>query len=62
MKTIYLKDLLGIDRRYLAVEPNWTDIVYVSKMILIYSAAENVPEILKEAPEFFSKHLNYLKD
>jgi hypothetical protein len=31
-------------------------------MILIYAAAEHMPRILEEAPPFFGKHLNYLKD
>ena len=31
-------------------------------MILIYAAAEQIPRILEEAPSFFGKHLNYLKD
>jgi len=31
-------------------------------MILIYAAAEMQPRILEEAPSFFGKHLNYLKD
>lgn len=31
-------------------------------MILIYAAAEQMPRILEEAPNFFGKHLNYLKD
>ena len=53
---------LNIDKRYLAKEPDQTDIVYVAKMILIYAAAEQMPRILDEAPKFFGKHLNYLKD
>jgi hypothetical protein len=39
VRDIYHK-ILGVDKRFSEVEPNWTDIVYVSKMILIYSAAE----------------------
>ena len=31
-------------------------------MIMIYAAAEHMPKILEEAPSFFGKHLNYLKD
>lgn len=31
-------------------------------MILIYAAAEQMHRILDEAPNFFGKHLNYLKD
>ena len=31
-------------------------------MILIYAAAESMPRIIEEAPPFFGKHLNYLKD
>lgn len=31
-------------------------------MIMIYAAAEHMPRILEEAPTFFGKHLNYLKD
>lgn len=54
--------MLGIDKRFLAMEPQWTDIVYVCKMVLIYSAAQEQPEILNGAPSFFAKHLNYLKD
>lgn len=46
----------------MAKEPDWNDIVYVSKMILIYAAAKNLPSILEEAPSFFAKHLNYLGD
>ena len=61
MSSIYLKTL-QIDKRYLAKEPDQTDIVYVAKMILIYAAAEQIPRILEEAPSFFGKHLNYLKD
>lgn len=61
MGSLFYK-ILGIDKRFLAIEPSCTDIIYVSKMILIYSAAENQPEILEEAPDFFSKHLIYLKD
>ena len=37
--SIYLKTL-NIDKRFLAKEPDWTDTVYVAKMILIYAAAE----------------------
>lgn len=29
---------------------------------MIYAAAEYMPRILEEAPSFFGKHLNYLKD
>ncbi len=36
--------------------------MYVAKMIMIYAAAEHMPRILEEAPSFFGKHLNYLKD
>ena len=61
VSSIYLKTL-QIDKRYLAKEPDQTDIVYVAKMILIYAAAEQIPRILEEAPSFFGKHLNYLKD
>ena len=61
VSSIYLKTL-NIDKRYLAKEPDQTDIVYVAKMILIYAAAEQMPRILEEAPKFFGKHLNYLKD
>ena len=61
VSSIYLKTL-QIDKRYLAKEPDQTDIVYVAKMILIYAAAEQMPRILEEAPSFFGKHLNYLKD
>ena len=48
--------------RFLAKEPGWTDTVYISKMILIYSAAELQARILEEAPSFFGKHLAYFKD
>ena len=58
---IYLKQL-QIDKRFLAKEQDWNDIVYVAKMIMIFAAAENMPRILEEAPSFFGKHLNYLKD
>ena len=61
VSSIYLKTL-NIDKRYLAKEPDQTDIVYVAKRILIYAAAESMPRILDEAPTFFGKHLNYLKD
>ena len=53
---------LHIDKRFLAKEQDWNDIVYVAKMIMIYAAAEHMPRILEEAPSFFGKHLNYLKD
>jgi capsid portal protein len=53
---------LQIDKRFLAKEPDWTDTVYIAKMILIYSAAEVQPRILEEAPSFFGKHLTYFKD
>jgi hypothetical protein len=33
--------VLNIDKRFLAKEPDWTDLVYVAKMILIYAAAES---------------------
>jgi rhamnogalacturonyl hydrolase YesR len=59
--SIYLKQL-QIDKRFLAKEQDWNDIVYVAKMIMIYAAAEYMPKILEEAPSFFGKHLNYLKD
>ena len=59
--SIYLKQL-QIDKRFLAKEQDWNDIVYVAKMIMIYAAAEYMPRILEEAPSFFGKHLNYLKD
>ena len=49
-------------RTWRGKEPNQTDIVYVAKMILIYAAAEQMPRILEEAPKFFGKHLNYLRD
>lgn len=59
--SIFLKQL-HIDKRFLAKEQDWNDIVYVAKMIMIYAAAEHMPRILEEAPSFFGKHLNYLKD
>lgn len=59
--SIYLK-VLNIDKRFLAKEPDWTDLVYVAKMILIYAAAESQKRILEDAPSFFSKHLTYFKD
>ena len=31
-------------------------------MIMIYAASHHMPRILEEAPSFFGKHLNYLKD
>lgn len=61
VSSIHLK-MLQIDKRFLAKEPDWTDTVYIAKMILIYSAAEVQPRILEEAPSFFGKHLAYFKD
>jgi len=59
--SIYLK-ILSIDKRFLAKEPEWTDQVYVAKMILIYAASESEKNILSDAPSFFGKHLGYFKD
>lgn len=39
VSSLYLKTL-NIDKRFLAKELDWTDQVYVAKMILIYAAAE----------------------
>eukprot|EP00351_Strombidinopsis_sp_SopsisLIS2011_P003712 CAMPEP_0116871834 /NCGR_PEP_ID=MMETSP0463-20121206/2352_1 /TAXON_ID=181622 /ORGANISM="Strombidinopsis sp, Strain SopsisLIS2011" /LENGTH=182 /DNA_ID=CAMNT_0004510987 /DNA_START=512 /DNA_END=1060 /DNA_ORIENTATION=- len=58
---IYYK-ILGIDKRFLAKEPDWNDLVYIAKMILMYSAAEIQPSMLIECPNFFGKHVNYLRD
>ena len=44
VSSIYLKTL-NIDKRYLAKEPDQTDIVYIAKMIMIYAAAEDMPRI-----------------
>jgi hypothetical protein len=52
--------ILGIDKRFQAIDPNWSDIVHVG--ILIYAASHNHPDILKDAPGFVQKSLNYLKD
>jgi capsid portal protein len=41
VSSIYLKTL-AIDKRFLAKEPEWTDIVYVAKMIMIFSAAHQL--------------------
>lgn len=38
VSSIYLKTL-QIDKRFLAKEPDWTDPVYIAKMILVYSAS-----------------------
>jgi hypothetical protein len=35
--------LLSIDKRFLAKEPDWTEPVYIAKMILIYAASEATP-------------------
>ena len=61
VSSIYLK-ILSIDKRFLAKEPEWTDSVYVAKMILIYAASESQKRILEDAPSFFGKHLTYFKD
>jgi hypothetical protein len=31
--------ILGIDKRFQAIDPNWSDVVHVGKMILIYAAS-----------------------
>lgn len=61
VSSLYLK-ILNIDKRFLAKEPDWTDSVYVAKMILIYAAAETQKKILEDAPNFFGKHLTYFRD
>jgi capsid portal protein len=61
VSSLYLKTL-NIDKRFLAKEPDWTNSVYVAKMILIYAAAEVQKRILDDAPSFFGKHLTYFKD
>ena len=64
VSSLYLK-MLNIDKRFLAKEPDWTDSVYIAKMILIYSASQaqsHQRPLLEDAPTFFSKHLNYLSD
>lgn len=54
--------ILGIDKRFQAIDPNWSDVVHVGKMILIYAASHYQPEMLKDAPTFVYKSLDYLKD
>eukprot|EP00347_Sterkiella_histriomuscorum_P005629 403355867 len=54
--------ILGIDKRFQAIDPIWTDIIFVAKMILVYSASQQIPQIFYEAPSFVEKSLNYLKD
>lgn len=54
--------ILGIDKRFQAIDPSWSDIVHVGKMILIYAASNEQPDILNNAPAFVHKSLDYLKD
>lgn len=61
MSSLFYK-ILGIDKRFQAIDPSWADIVHVGKMILIYAASHEHPEILRDAPSFVQKSLNYLKD
>lgn len=61
VSSIYLKTL-QIDKRFLSKEPDWTDPVYIAKMILIHAASTIQPTLLEAAPTFFSKHLTYFKD
>ena len=52
--------LLGLDKRFLASEPSWDNLVYVSNMILIHAASKG--QSLPDKPYFFDKHFIYLKD
>lgn len=54
--------ILGFDKRFLVKEFNWSDIVYVAKMVLVLNAATQEPTILKDAPHFFPKHITFLLD
>ncbi|CDW84004.1 integrator complex subunit 4 [Stylonychia lemnae] len=54
--------ILGIDKRFQAIDPIWTDVIYIANMILIYAASLEIPSIFNDVPQFVEKSLNYLKD
>lgn len=54
--------ILGVDKRFHPIDPIWTDVTFVAKMILIHSASLKCPSIIIESPAFVAKSLNYLKD
>ena len=61
MNSLFYK-ILGIDKRFQAIDPSWSDVVHIAKMILVSAASLAQPDILKDAPSFVQKSLNYLKD
>ncbi|KAI0221157.1 hypothetical protein L0F63_003574 [Massospora cicadina] len=57
----FIHKLFQVDKKFLTVEGNPEDPIYVAKAILVFNASLADPTLIKHFPAYLIKHLPYLK-